>query len=290
MNLANIRLTDDHLVDPNLVPFIEKLALDNPSFIFNIKKSEYGWASHRCAMGRVEAPDGKSFVSRFDVKHAQTNEMLGRIGVKRKYRSRGPDDCVFFVQSWRIDNKRGDTNTSSTTKLAGALRIAKRALAPKIYDEIYHESFNNAHHAFAQAIHHIRSPIANGTLLPSRASIVTQTYLYQLLNGYEVDPEIETTMKETFTSDKYKAAVAEYNLGSKMENLRNTQRTIMVVEHTNGYIYSVPGEGLVCHSFEQLPDFIQNHVSVLQLMEDNEIVNDVGFRYQQGLYLVVTPE
>lgn len=289
MNLANIRLDDGQLVDPNLVPFIEKLALDNPNFIFSNKRLG-GWVGTRCAMGRVEAPDDKSFVSRFDVKYGPTDEFLGRIGVKRKYRSRGPDDCVFFVNSWRIDNKRGDTNVATTTKLSGALRIAKRALVPKIFDEVYKEGYDNTHHAFAQAVRQLRSPITGGALLPPGASMTLQTYLYQLLNNYEIEEDVARVVKETFTSDRYKEAVAEHNLGSIMERAHANKHLRMVVEHANGYIYNAEGEGIVCRPFDELPDYMQNHISVLQLMQDNELVKDVGFRYKQGLYLVKQPD
>lgn len=287
MNFANVRLKEHQLIDPHLVPFVEKLVLDNPNLV--LVGDTQGWSSAHSVMGDVEAPDNKRFVARFVVKHGATDEMLGHIGVKRRYKSRGPDEMVYFVNSWRIDNKRGASNTSATTKLTGALRVAKRALMPRAYDEVYEQGMDTIDSHFDSALRQLGSSIGNGFLLPNGGIRFLQSYVYKQVNGFMISKEMQATVTETFTSEKYKRAMEEFGLAEKMRDYKQLGRLVFLIEHNNGYLFKDKEGQFQCHAFDELPEWLQNHVGVLLLMQDGELVNDVGFRQQQGRYLVVSP-
>ena len=288
MNFANVKLKENHIIDPKFLPFVEKVVLDNPNFVLLV--SNEARVRDHCVMNQVEAPEGKKFVSMFQVRHAPTDEILGHIGVKRKYRSRGPDDCVFVVHSWRIHNMRGDSNTSFTTKLTGALRIAKRALIPKAYEEVYEKATDEVMSNYTSAIRSLHAPIRNGHLLPQGGANVLQSYLFRHCNGYVIPNELQKVVTETFTSEKYHRAMEEVHLAERMEDYNRLGRLHIVVEHGPGYVFKDKEGNIQCLPFDELPEWLQNQISVLLLMKDHELVNDVGYRNLQGMYLVVSPE
>lgn len=287
MNFANVRLKEHQLIDPNLVPFVEKLVLDNPNLV--LVGDTHGWSNVHSIMGTTDAPEGKRFVSRFEVKYGPNDEELGFVGVKRRYKSRGPDEMVYFVNSWRIDNKRGASNTSATTKLTGALRVAKRALMPRAYDEVYEQGMDTIDSHFDSALRQLGSSINNGFMLPSGGIRFLQSYVYKQVNGFMISQEMQATVTETFTSEKYKRAMEEFGLAQRMSDYKQLGRLVFLIEHGGGYLFKDKEGHFQCHAFDELPEWIQNHLGVLMLMQDGELVNDVGFRQQQGRYLVVSP-
>ena len=90
--------------------------------------------------------------------------------------------------------------------------------------------------------------------------------------------------------EKFHRAMEEFRLAERMEQYQQAGRMCLVVEHGPGYVHKGAGGEIMCKPFDELPEWAQNHVSVLQLMKDHEIVNDVGYRHSPGLYLVVSPE
>lgn len=287
MNFANVKLTENQLIDPKLLPFVEKVVLDNPNFVLVPHPSRL---RDHCAMQQVAAPEGKKFVSMFHVKYAPTDETLGHIAVRRKYRGRGPDDCVFVVNSWRIQNQRGDSNTSETTKLAGALRIVKRKLIPKAYDEVYEKMGEEILSSYQSSIRSLHNPIGNGHLLPRAGMTVLQSYLFKHCNGYMIPSELQQVITDTFTSEKYHKAMEEVHLAQHMEEYRALGRLRLVIEHGPGYVFKDKEDNTQCLPFDELPEWLQNQISVLLLMKDHELVNDIGYRFLQGMYLVVSPD
>jgi hypothetical protein len=109
-----------------------------------------------------------------------------------------------------------------------------------------------------------------------------QKFLYQIMNG-ETDPAGADVMRQHFTSDKYHKAMSECMLAEKMEKLKYKS----VVHHNNAFlIRPVTGE-MEYKSFDELPEYMQNAIGVLQLMEDNELVDDIGFRLNDTNFLIL---
>jgi hypothetical protein len=60
-----------------------------------------------------------------------------------------------------------------------------------------------------------------------------------------------------------------------------------VAEHEGVFLIPDENETLLPLPFEQLPVSLQERIGVLQLVQDEEIVLDVGFRRSAGQYYVV---
>jgi len=125
---ANIQLPPNLVLDPFLMELVGKLALDMPSFTFNTKgmgKNEINYATSPTGIQdrNVKPPEGKDFLR--EVRVYKGAEHLGSLAIDTRYSRVGPTEKVYLIKSWRIDNQRGNANTSSTNKLTGAVRIAR---------------------------------------------------------------------------------------------------------------------------------------------------------------------
>jgi hypothetical protein len=282
MAFANIQLPPNLVLEPMLVELVNKLALDMPAFTFTTKgiaPNDLNYASAKtsiCDRG-ITAPEGSQFLNKLKVYKGP--ELLGELYLDRRYRSRN-SDVVYCIKSWRIENQRGSTNTSTTNKITGAARLAKKHFVPQNMTEIMDKSHSELSSGFFHSVRDLLRPIHHNQMGPNQ--ILTQKFLYQIMNG-ETDPAGADVMRQHFTSDKYHKAMSECMLAEKMEKLKYTT----VVHHNNAFLVRPnPGE-MEYKAFDELPEHMQNSIGVLQLMEDGELVDDVGFRLNDTNFLIL---
>ena len=282
MAFANIQLPPNLVLEPMLVELVNKLALDMPAFTFTTKgipPNELNYASAKTSIcdKEVKAPDGFQFLNRLRVYKGP--ELLGELYLDRRYRSR-QSDVVYCIKSWRIENQRGSTNTSSTTKITGAARLAKKHFVPQNMAEIMDKAASALQHGLFHSLRDLLRPIHNNQLGPNQT--LMQKFLYQIMNG-ETDPASADVMRQHFTSDKYHKAMSECMLAEKMEKLKYKS----VVHHNNAFLVKSAEGEMEYKAFDELPEYMQNAVGVLQLMEDGELVDDVGFRLNDTNFLIL---
>jgi hypothetical protein len=282
---ANIQLPSNLTLDPFLAVLVNKLALDMPSFTFNTKgmtKQDLNYATSPSALQDrgVKPPEGTEFLK--EVRVYAGAESLGSLAIDRRYKSRGGGDDVYCIKSWRIDNQRGNANTSSTSKLGGAVRIVKKTFIPMNVAEIVGKATSDMHHAYVGSLRDLSRPIDHGNMVPN--TTVIQRYLYLLLRNEEIPEALDKKIRNDMLSDKYEAAMLEYMLASKMRDMQMA----IVVQHNNLFLYRRPSiDAIEQRTFDELPLAVQNAVAVLQLMEDSELVDDVGYRYNDRNFLIV---
>ena len=139
MSFANIQIPALYALDPFLQELVNKLALDMPAFTFTTKgisKQDIKYHTSKSAIQdrKIVSPEGVEFLRM--VRAYKGAEHLGEISIDTRYSRRGPTEPIYCIKSWRIDNQRGSANTSSTTKLTGAVRIVKKTFIPMIAAEI----------------------------------------------------------------------------------------------------------------------------------------------------------
>jgi len=89
-------------------------------------------------------------------------------------------------------------------------------------------------------------------------------------------------------SQEYGEAVDKYLLA--MEISRADKIAMIDVGGRFAYKTMVEGESdvqLVTKEYEELSQGMQDKIAVLQLMQDNEMVRNVGFRAKAGVFLLV---
>lgn len=108
-------------------------------------------------------------------------------------------------------------------------------------------------------------------------------------NNLPLDHVEERRVNDLLTHEKFDSNRRDYLLSEAMQK-HNTGGNMIVVAEQDGQFMSWgdTSEGFVVTlSFDELPTKIQERIGVLQLMENNEIVLDVGYRLDQGSYYVV---
>lgn len=290
--LANIHLNDGISLDPDLAAVVEKLALKHPSWVFknsavpNDNPSEYSskhtsrWYQNPVALSNAT---GKRYVRTVAV--LQDGLAAGRITVDRDYSRRATQNWRYEIYSERIDN--GRKGNKLTTRDAGvAIRtINKYFLAPSL-SEMLHKAVGAAHGNLDGALRDLERPIERGQYCPNIE--VMQLTLYNLLKGVPFD---ERDIREKLLSDKYEAALANYELARQMRACKSTM--LGIIAFRGQYVFTRDGDPDVekvatTATFEELPQAWQEKIAVLQLMQDNELVLDVGYRENESTFLIVT--
>jgi hypothetical protein len=287
MTFANIQLPAIYALDPFLAELINKLALDMPAFTFTTKgmsKQDINYNTSKSSIqDRTIVPsEGVEFLRM--VRTYKGTEYLGEISIDTRYSRGGPTEKIYCIKSWRIDNQRGNANTSSTSKLMGAVRIVKKSFIPMIAAEVIEKANTAIYSSFSGAIRDLMRPISNSTMIPS--STIVQRYIYLLLRGEEIPNEVSELMRKDFLSEKYEKAMLEFMLAEKMTD----KQYAIVVQYSNTFLvkrFHADSHAVEYKQFDELPEKAQSALAVLQLMEDSELVDDVGYRYNDRNFYIL---
>jgi len=148
--------------------------------------------------------------------------------------------------------------------------------------EIVGKASSDLHHAYVGALRDLSRPIEHSNMIPS--TTVMQRYVYLLLRKEEIPDGVDKAVRDAMLSERYEKAMLEYMLAAKMRD----KQMALVVQHNNLFLHRrVTPDVIEQKTFDELPLAVQNAVAVLQLMEDSELVDDVGFRYNDRNFLIV---
>jgi len=283
--LSNIILPEKHFLDPELAPLINKLALDKPAWTFAQRKNERVVRnSYAQTIRGSEVVDDDTFYLRAICVY-EGNAELGEIGVQHHYSRRVVQKFRFFLRSWRLDGLvRGGTKTSVNMKLIAS--DAKRYLKAQDVKEIMADAMRDLEQSWYNVIRRCANPLERGNLTKSIVDL--QMYAFCVASGKDVEASRFIELIDTLRSPECERAIAEYELGKKMENLRSAGLTVDVRAVDDHYLLKEPdSEDIVTRSFEELPVAWQERIAVLQLLKDEELVRDIGFRLNSNTYRIL---
>jgi hypothetical protein len=146
--------------------------------------------------------------------------------------------------------------------------------------EIMDKAHSELQHGLFHSLRDLLRPIHNNQMGPNQT--LMQKFLYQVMNDV-TDPAGADEVRRHFTSDKYHKAMSECLLAEKMEKLKY----VSIIGHNNAFLIRSSTGDTAYKSFDELPESMQNAIGVLQLMEDGEVVDDVGYRYNDTHFLIV---
>lgn len=290
-NFVNIRISEDRLIDPELQLLVDRIALNNPRWVFSQNKKVDG---HHFQITRTysqsaevqeskTAPEGFKYLRMLEVH--QDGELLGRVGVDNNYRRSSDKHWHYTITSWRVDKSRGSKNTMTTTKLDIAVRTAKKVFSPMNMREIMQAGEDSIQRGFYDASRNLRDPIQGSRLI--KCTVTLQAFaLAKALGEPIVSPDL-LAIEQSLTSDKYQQAMGEYFLAHSMsDDVAHRKLITIIAVGGNQYIMRNDEGDVTRFDFDQLSDKVQSNVSVLQLMQDNEVVRDVGYRYNDTHFMV----
>ena len=292
MQLANVIIKDGYVMDPMLAELVTPLALAMPSYTFTTRTmddTQFLHYSHPVALKArsVHAPEGKKFMRKLFV--FCEDENMGELLVDTRYSRSSGTDLVWEIKCWRIENERGSRNTTKTTKLDVAKRAVKKYFLPKGLDEVLENSKDVLYNC-DRALVRLASDISRNALFKNHSDL--QEYVYYQLTGQEIPIQLKQRVETKMTSDKYHKAMSEFDLAASMDARKDK---LIVIRHKGGYLYREPvardGDvkmATMFQSFEELPSLWQDRLAVLQLMEDEEVVRDVGYRHNDTHFVILT--
>jgi len=284
--LANIQIPDKRMLDPFLEKLVHKLALDHPQWTFSWKKanensSRWPLVTQKDAEGNnIQAPDDFQYLRVIHV--VEQGERLGKIWVNLRYgRSTTP---VYCVESWRIKSSRGAQNATTTEKFDIAVRKVKKNFVRMNHDETMGKAESSIHAGIYGTLRDLREPIHRTSLVKDTVGL--QKYVFCIVRGLPIPDEIRTTVETVFASEKYEEHMSRYELGTEIEAHQTADNMVYVVNQGGLYLCKAQGD-IMTLDFDSLPVAWQERIAVLQLMEDHEIVRDVGYRYNATHFFII---
>lgn len=292
-NFVNIRLPDNLLLDPQLKLLVDKLAINNPKWVFAQRRENRDTYSRSVAGSRYdipeeerlkqEAPSGFKFLRAVSVK--QDSELLGTVFVDTTYSRRVDQRWQYGVSSWRIDKQRGDMNTTYSAKLDTAIRTVKKTFKPMDHSETYNKAITEIHSGFSDAVRNLMDPIRGLRFIKNAVGL--QAYAMAKAMGDPIESPDLLELERQLQSDSYKQSMGEYSLAKTVSHDKDCGHLHPVIAMgDNRYLFKNDMAELVCLDFEQLPERMQNNVSVMHLMQDHEVVRDVGYRYNDTHFCI----
>ena len=284
--LANIQIPDKRMLDPFLAKLVNKLALDHPQWIFSWKKpnenaSPWPLVTQKDTEGNViKAPEGFEYLRAINV--VEQGERLGRLFVTLRYgRS---TTAVYQVESWRIESSRGHRNATTTEKFDIAVRKVKKNFVRMNHDEMMGKAKESIGGGLFGTLRELREPIYRMSLI--KDTVALQKYVFCLVRGLPIPDEIRTAIEPIFASEKYEEHMARYELANEIDAHQSADNMVYVVNHGGLYLCKAQDD-IMTLDFDSLPVAWQERIAVLQLMEDHEVVRDVGYRYNSTHFYII---
>jgi hypothetical protein len=206
----------------------------------------------------------------------KNNSVLGNIKAERKY-VRGEAHKVFLIENWRISESRQRGSGIQTSKPKEALKAIEKYFYPHTNKEKIKE--------LSRAAEHIIHSVASDARMQLEASIRT---LHQpMLNFTRTNwDKFMDSLPETIQAE---ALQLIKNQETKHATTKLYDATVnkkcLTVFLTNG-IYTVQdGEVTQEYESESLPEHIKTKVGMLKLVEEKQVVPEVGVRVE-NLYVI----
>lgn len=285
---VNIRMTSEKvLIDPHLKVLVDRLIMLNPKLVFaqpkQVSEFEYDASfNYSKPKEKYKAPEDCKYIRTMSV--YEDNEKVGVVGVDQDGRS--DTGYIYTVSNWRIDKSRGRRNTTTTKKIDVAIRECKKTFKKRNILELYEKGQDDATTACNRAIRDLTNPITNSQLLRNSTGI--QLVAYCMANNLPFDNKELITLHDKLKSEEYGEAVDKYLLA--MEVSRANKMAVIDVGGRFAYkamVEEQPDVQLITKEYEELSQSMQDKIAVLQLMQDNEMVRNVGFRAKAGMFLIL---
>jgi len=273
MTYENIKLSGKELpegwtrtIDPFLKPLVEALALKYPQWTF---ESLYNTANHT---NKVEE------ANRFRI--VDKREELGVIG--KDYCSSG---YRFQIDNHRINAMRERGSGMKTIHLDKAIKHVSKFVGKKNINEKLSEARQVAESGLSNVANHKQWKMRE-LWLDNDVSSALQKYLVGVFPDVltMLDPKL---IKELENFPTKVAERLEVDDMTKQLRLGNMHLVLL-----DGMDYAIQKgiEPPTIKASEQLPDYMRKAIGLLKLVEDNQVINGVGYRANATTFMVVNKE
>lgn len=272
MTYANIELKEhdrwgDGLkrstIDPFLKDLVEQLALKYPQ-----------WTFVETACTNV-ASDKTYLAHRFDVKDKR--EVLGSIE-KDHYNG----SYRFAIDNHRIESMRERGRAMKTIHIKKAIKHVEKFFGRKSVLE----HVADARQKTEMVLHQVVNERTWG-LQHTWRTLETHAQQFILNNYQQFMDNVVRDKKTSDALDTFPVKFQEDTAVRHVQEMMKQKNTYLVF--IDGINYSVQkGEDLIeVKQSEELPDFMRRAIGLLKLVEDNQVVADVGLRVNASTFLIL---
>jgi len=255
-------------IEPFLVELIEKLALKYPQWIFQEEHSNFSWSQ---VNGKSLRTDYKTT----SFKIMDKREELGTVYVDHYARGKR-----FAVDNFRVQEMRERGSGMKTIHLNKAMKHIDKFFGKKNITEKVEE---------AQRIAQQVSYQTNNQLSSKMHSV------WRDLQPKAIDFLIAEHWEEFCAFAKteggdFPRKTAEAKAGNVIdEALRKGNAYLVYIDGLDYAIQKGDKNPITIKASEELPDFIRRSVGMLKLLEDNQIIIDIGLRVSPTIFVVLEP-
>jgi hypothetical protein len=295
--LKNVQIHfPDRVPDPTLYEVIEKLALLKPNLIFVHDKDHTHHSSnrpiHRAYNESLDA--GKSYACKFRV--MDNGIVAGYLYIQQNYARNAGKNWRIGVTSHLIHTERGPRNTKSSSDVAKALSNAKKYLCAKSMGRILYEARSDAYTEANSVVSNLRYPVTRGSFLTSIADTQILLHAY-MTNNVASFADIDSAVRAKILTPTFDKSMSEYYLAKLFSDLE-AQNKMTFIQQIDGMYVSFSGEppatidmaetaAVTIMEFEELPTATQDKIGVLRLVQNRELVKDMGIRVNDDSFILM---
>ena len=288
---ANVRLPSNLVLEPMLEKVVEHFSLSKPKWIFTCTSEDPKYFTNTVSYSpKPIGPDGQPAPITLEgdkkflhcIRIIEKEETLGKVTLLRHWRRQDGYITKYEVDCWRINNRN---NAVRTEKLNVAIRTIKKNFVARSSVEFWTEAQEAVNKGLSSTIRSLETPISQMKLIKNVVAL--QKYAYCTAKGLPIPDNLNTHIKETFLSDGYERTLACYELAQETISHQKAKKLMTIVELNGSYLFADQDDQVMQLDYEGLPIEWQEKIAVLNLMSDNEVIKDVGYRESAGQYAII---
>jgi hypothetical protein len=255
-------------IEPFLVELIEKLALKYPQWVFEEEASNFTW----------QQVNGKSVRSGYVATHFKVIDKREELGsVYADHYAKGKR---YAVDNFRVAQMRERGSGMKTIHLNKAMKHIDKFFGKKNITEKVEEACKVAYQISYQVNNQLVSKKQNAwrDLQPKAIDFLLDKHWEEFCAFAKTDLE------------DYPRKDAEAKASDAIDQALRKGDAYLV--HIDGLDYAIQkGEKnpITMKASEELPDFIRRGVGMLKLLEDHQIIIDIGLRVSPTTFVVLEP-
>jgi len=255
-------------IEPFLVELIEKLALKYPQWVFEEADSNFTWAQ----------VNGKSVRTGYVATHFKVMDKREELGLV--YADNYAKGKRYAVDNFRVQQMRERGSGMKTIHLNKAMKHIDKFFGKKDITEKVVEACKVAYQISYEVNNQLTSTMHSTwrDLQPKAIDFLLDKYWEEFCVFAKTE------------GDDFPRKTAEAKASTAIDQALRKGDAYLV--HIDGLDYAIQkGEKnpITIKASEELPDFIRRSVGMLKLLEDHQILIDVGLRVSPTTFVVLEP-
>jgi hypothetical protein len=263
----------ESVINPFLLPLIEKLALKYPQWTFEEENTNYTWDN-------INGKSVKKDLQATCFKVLDKREELGQIYTD-SYSSHGNRYCV---DNFRVQQMRERGSGMKTIHEKKAMKHVDKFFGKKNLDEKLGDAKNRAQQCVSRVANDLGSKFdwEWNRLVEASKRFIVHKHWEEFL-----DYAKENIPNNTVDMDKMPEKLERKIAGQHVHDAFSKDQHYLVYVDGQNYAIFRKNEPTQIKVSEELPEFIRRSVGMLKLVEDSQIISGVGCRVDATTYVVL---